>query len=71
MVSTLTQVIEKLLLRPREVAEAIGVGRSKTYQLIASGEIPSIRIGRSVRVPKFLLDRYIEERLMVARREGK
>ncbi len=42
---------DKLLYRPSEVGDAIGVGRSKAYELIASGEIPSIRIGGCVRVP--------------------
>lgn len=43
--------MERLLLRPIEAAEAIGVGRSKMYELLASGELPSVRIGCSVRVP--------------------
>lgn len=43
--------MEKMLLRPVEVAELLGIGRSKTYELIGSGTIPSIRIGTSVRVP--------------------
>jgi excisionase family DNA binding protein len=43
--------MDKLLLRPIEAAEAIGIGRSKVYELLASGELPSIRIGASVRVP--------------------
>ena len=42
--------MEKMLLRPVEVAEALGIGRSKAYELIGSGVIPSIRIGSSVRV---------------------
>ncbi len=43
--------MEKILLRPVEVADCLGIGRSKTYELIGSGVIPSIRIGSSVRVP--------------------
>ena len=43
--------MEKLLLRPTEAAEVISLGRSKIYDLIAKGVIPSIRIGKSVRVP--------------------
>jgi excisionase family DNA binding protein len=42
--------MEKLLVRPMEVAEALGVSRSKIYELIASGAMPSVRIGKSVRV---------------------
>jgi excisionase family DNA binding protein len=59
------QRVEKLLLRPREVAEATGLGRSTTYSLIRSGVIPSITIGsgRIVRVPADALKKWIEERL--------
>jgi len=43
--------MERLLLRPSEAAEAIGVGRATVYALIKRGELPSVRIGDSVRVP--------------------
>jgi excisionase family DNA binding protein len=43
--------MEKILLRPVEAAEAIGIGRSKVYELLASGQLPSVRIGSSVRIP--------------------
>ncbi len=55
--------MEKLLLRPAEAAEAIGIGRSKVYELLASGELPSIRIGGSVRVPVDALRAWIERQL--------
>jgi excisionase family DNA binding protein len=54
---------EKLLLRPIEAAEAIGVSRSRAYELIGSGQIPSIRIGSSVRVPVAALKDWIEREL--------
>ena len=34
-----------------EVAEMLRIGRNATYDLIARGEIPSVKIGRLVRVP--------------------
>ena len=43
--------MEKLLLRPSEAGDALGVGRSKIYALLKTGEIPSIRLGGSLRVP--------------------
>jgi excisionase family DNA binding protein len=52
--------MEKLLLRASEVSEATGMGKSKTYQLIAAGVIPSVRVGKSVRVPADRLRRWIE-----------
>jgi excisionase family DNA binding protein len=43
--------MDKLLLRPMEAAESLGVSRSRIYELIQSGELPGIvRLGRSVRV---------------------
>src|SRR5947209_7942293 len=38
------QVSERTLLRAEEVAELLGIGRSKSYELIASGDLPSLRI---------------------------
>lgn len=55
--------LEKLLLRPAEAAEAIGVSRSRTYELIASGELPSVRVGTSVRVPVAELEAWIRSRV--------
>ena len=53
---------EKSLLRIEEAADRLSLGRSKTYALVQQGEIPSIRIGRSVRVPALELDRWIRAR---------
>lgn len=58
-----TADICKLLYRPAEAAEAIGVSKTKAYELIASGEIPSIRIGGSVRVPVDALKAWVEDRI--------
>ena len=55
--------VDRLLLRPTEAAEAIGIGRSKVYELLSSGELPSIRIGGSVRVPVDALRAWIVRQL--------
>ena len=51
---------DRLLLRVEEVAEMLSLGRSKTYELIASGVLPAIRLGRCVRVPADALHRWLE-----------
>jgi len=51
-----------LLLRTGEVGKLLGLGRSKVFAMPAAGQLPAIRIGRSVRVPRLALDRWIEER---------
>ena len=55
--------MDRLLLRPAEAAEAIGIGRSKVYELLASGDLPSIRIGGVIRVPVTSLHAWIERQL--------
>jgi excisionase family DNA binding protein len=52
--------VEKLLLRPAEVAEMCALGKSKCYELIKTGEIPSLRIGRAVRVPADALRLWVQ-----------
>jgi excisionase family DNA binding protein len=48
-----------LLIDSREVARLLGIGRTKTFLLMASGELPTIRLGRSVRVPVVALQSWI------------
>ncbi|BBL79468.1 excisionase [Rubrobacter xylanophilus] len=47
-------------LKVPEVAEVLRIARSRAYELVASGEIPAVRIGRSVRVSRKELDRWVE-----------
>jgi len=54
--------MEKWLLKPTEAAEVLGIGRSLIYELIAMGEIPSVRLGRCLRVPAESLQQWIRER---------
>lgn len=53
--------MEKLLLKPTEVAETLRIGRSLVYGMLASGELPSIRVGRCIRVPKTSLEKWIND----------
>jgi prophage regulatory protein len=53
--------MEKLLLRPSEVVQVLGMGRSLVYELIARKEIPSVRLGRCIRVPAESLQRWIRD----------
>jgi excisionase family DNA binding protein len=50
-----------MLLTVRDVAVALRLGRTRTYALLRSGEIPVIRVGRAVRVPRDGLCRWIDE----------
>ena len=50
----------RVLLRPNEVAEAIGVGRTKAYSLIHRGCIRSVRVDGSIRIPAGALTEFVE-----------
>ena len=43
------------LLTPEEFRTVAGLGRATTYELIRSGQIPSVRFGRAIRIPKSAL----------------
>src|SRR5215510_2614699 len=55
-------LVEKLLLRPHEAAEILGIGRSKIYALLATGDVPGVRVGRSLRIPVLALQRWVAEK---------
>lgn len=58
--------METRLLRIPLVAERLTLSRSKTYELIQSGELRAIRVGRARRVPEAELERFIAMRLAEA-----
>jgi excisionase family DNA binding protein len=47
--------MNRLLLTPTEAAEALGIGRSKVYDLMRQGLLESVRIGGCRRVPSTAL----------------
>ena len=53
--------MDPLLLKAGDVAKLLGLGRSKVFAMLAVEELPVIRIGRSVRVPRAALERWIAE----------
>jgi excisionase family DNA binding protein len=55
--------LERLMLRPAEFAEAIGVSRSKGYEILGQGDVASVKVGSCVRVPVSEVKRWIERQL--------
>ena len=51
-----------LLLKVETAAKLLSLGRTKMYELIAAGDVPVIRLGRSVRVPTASLRQWVEDR---------
>lgn len=49
----------RLVLTVTEVAAALGISRAHAYELVARGELPSLRLGRRIVVPHLELDRLL------------
>ncbi len=52
---------EPLTHKVPEVAELLDVARSTVYAGVATGEIPSIRIGDAIRIPRWYSKKLLEE----------
>jgi excisionase family DNA binding protein len=48
------------MLRAEDIARIWGVSLPTAYRMMASGEIPVVRLGRRVRVSRRELERWIE-----------
>lgn len=44
-----------------EVAELLRIGRNEAYRAVKGGLIPSVHLGRSIRVPRIAFNRWLEE----------
>ena len=52
---------EKLTLTVRETARLLGISRGLAYEMVRTGEIPSVRFGKRVLVPRRALERLLEK----------
>ena len=51
--------LPRLLLTPEEAARALGIGRTKLYELLTTAKLPSVRIGGSRRVSVEALTEFV------------
>ena len=50
---------DQLLLTPEEAATVLRIGRTTVYALMKSGELRPVHIGRSCRVSRAEVERYV------------
>ena len=50
-----------LVLTTEEAARYLRVSRGSAYEAVRTGQIPSIKIGRSIRIPRHALLRMLDE----------
>jgi excisionase family DNA binding protein len=56
------ETTEKEWLKVPEVAELLGLPKTRAYELIQQGELPAVRIGeRSIRINRAELERFLLE----------
>jgi excisionase family DNA binding protein len=53
--------MERQTLTVEQAAEVLGVGRNSAYEAVRRGEIPVVRIGRRLVVPRAALERMLGE----------
>jgi excisionase family DNA binding protein len=51
--------VHRMLLTPEQAAKALGIGRTKLYQVLRSGHLQSVRIGGSRRISIQALEAYV------------
>ena len=51
-----------LTLRVEDLMPILDIGRNTAYELVRSGKIRSIRIGRQLRIPKDAIQDYLAQR---------
>jgi excisionase family DNA binding protein len=57
--SAVAPVEGRLVFTVEEAAQLLGISRSFAYEAVQLGEIPSMRIGRRILVPKAALQRFL------------
>ncbi len=50
----------RLLLTPEEAASVLSIGRTTIYALMRNGDLRSVHIGRSCRISRAELERYVQ-----------
>ena len=62
--------IAPLLITVETAAEMLGIGRTRMFALLRNGDIHSVLIGRSRRVPVAALQQYVAALMVAASTDG-
>ena len=52
---------EKMVMTVEEAGRLVGVSRPTAYKLVKAGQLPAMRLGRRLIVPKAALERWLLE----------
>ena len=45
-------MMEKMTMTVMEMAQCLDIGKNMAYELVKSGDVPYLKIGRQIRIPK-------------------
>ncbi len=54
---------ERMAYSPGEVADLLGLGKSKIYDMIRRQELPYVKLGSLTRIPRSALETWLRENL--------
>ena len=46
----------------KELQKELGISKTTAYSLVQSGEVPSIKIGRSYRIPREMFEAWVKDK---------
>ena len=59
---TAPQPVKPICVRINDAARIIGIGRTKLYELIASGELETVKFGKATRITTASLEEMVRRR---------
>ncbi len=60
MTEDIGALIDNQLLKAVRVAKLLDISRSKAYAMMTAGELPTVLIGKGIRVPAKALAKWVE-----------
>lgn len=59
MAGDIVDKVQPLVYKPNDLMTLLGIGRNTAYELLRSGQIRAIKVGRSYLIPKDAVTAYL------------
>lgn len=60
MAGDIVDKVQPLVYKPNDLMTLLGIGRNTAYELLRSGQIRAIKVGRSYLIPKDAVTAYLQ-----------
>jgi excisionase family DNA binding protein len=61
MMSSSMSILFRSFFKVTDMADVVGISRTAAYELVKSGQIPSVRIRNAIRVPRGAIVQFVEK----------